>query len=537
MKHAKHNRHDPRAGKRAKRARRRLQRRKKVARKLAPTKWWLYNRYRAIRKKKRVAPNKPGFVRKCVVTGKDRSKYEAAHIQFLKAKGNWKHFKKDYAAGKLRSTLSVKKRVTNAFRWASRARERARKARKKTTLLQAQMTTQEPLLLQRLSLRRVRQHMRGVLRARRAARKARLKHPKARRLRQIRERRHKAYVWKRATPRQRAIIRARRMGHAARYLRERARKARYQTTQRAHQVKLRTMRILNARYRAREARVKLQNERKNKNHARCLHWIWWPRNPKNHHWYRYKKFSQVAEFARRAWRRKNGYNASTPRMDFGPKSKAREWMKAYTGYVHERLMRNVLFLKAMALAVHDKMRSARKGNSQLSAIGTFMWRYGIRKDTRNAYGEYKALAIHYSKFYKAGIGKYIMVRLVRSMRHGNGIVTKERHAVYLNHKALGLKTRPSIFDKWSCRRKVYNRLLKHTAKLNGRLLTAVKGRQRFVKDKCMCSTAHLPNSHRFKRFGICTKHFAYDKKPWCIVNWTCKKAALNKGLGFKWRSC
>jgi len=288
---------------------------------------------------------------------------------------------------------------------------------------------------------------------------------------------------------------------------------------------------------ARKARGRLANERKRKNHSRCLKWMWWPVKPKNHHWYRNKRFSQVAEFSRRAWRRANGYAASTPRMDFGPKGKGRVERATFQGKVQPRLMRNVLFLKAMALAVHDKMRTAKQGNKPLSAIGTFMWRFGVRKSTSNAYGEYRALAAHYTKFYKAGIGSYIMRHLKKSMRLGNGLVKHFRGYVYFSHSALGLRTMPDIFDKWSARETVYDRLLRTTAKLNSYILSFAKGRRKFTKDKCMCTTSHLPQSNQFKRFGVCKTHFAYDKQPWCIVNWGCKKAELNKGMGFKWRTC
>lgn len=310
-------------------------------------------------------------------------------------------------------------------------------------------------------------------------------------------------------------------------MRERAKKARvYATRITWNQVRV-------ARMKARNARKKLTQERSNKKEARCLHWIWWPKKRANAHWYQSKHYSRIVERARMAYRRRFGFSAKTPALSAVPVRKRRVYRQANYGNVSKRLLTNVFELKAYCISVHEKILGARKGNHKLSSIGSFLYRYGVDKKTRNAFGEFKALTRSYTKFYKYGINKYVFDNARKAMTRGKGLLFLRNKHVKLNHQMLGLQTGEArAFDKWSVRWKPFLRAVYEVKYNNGYLSTALKARKEFKKEQCKCKV-----TRRFAKFGKCSKHMAYDRKPWCVVNNRCEGASYNRRYRFKWQYC
>merc|ERR1712139_63791 len=72
---------------------------------------------------------------------------------------------------------------------------------------------------------------------------------------------------------------------------------------------------------------------------------------------------------------------------------------------------HVMALKAFCVATHHKMRNAKRGNSVISSLGTFLFRFGLRKTRANALAEYSSLMKNYKRFYRYGMGKYLMQQL------------------------------------------------------------------------------------------------------------------------------
>jgi hypothetical protein len=333
--------------------------------------------------------------------------------------------------------------------------------------------------------------------------------------------------WAMTRAHKRRLAIARRMRHAAAKMRERAKKARVRATR----ISIQKVRV--ARWKARKARAKLTHERSQKKDARCLHWIWWPKRRANHHWYKSAHYARVVERARMAYRRRFGFAAKTPALSAVPIRKKRVYRQANYGNVPKRLLTNVFELKAYCISVHEVMLAAKKGNKKLSSIGSFLYRFGVDKRTRNAFGEFKALTRSYKKFYKYGINKYVFDNAAKAMSSGPGILFMRDKRVKLNHKMLGLQTgEAQAFDKWSVRWKPFLRAVHEVKYNNGYLSQALKARKEFKKEQCKCKM-----TRRFARFGKCAKHMAYDRKPWCVVNSRCEGASYNRRYKFKWQYC
>merc|ERR1711959_71987 len=333
--------------------------------------------------------------------------------------------------------------------------------------------------------------------------------------------------WAMTRAHKRRLAIARRMRHAAAKMRERAKKARVRATR----ISIQKVRV--ARWKARKARAKLTHERSQKKDARCLHWIWWPKRRANHHWYKSAHYARVVERARMAYRRRFGFAAKTPALSAVPIRKKRVYRQANYGNVPKRLLTNVFELKAYWISVHEVMLAAKKGNKKLSSIGSFLYRFGVDKRTRNAFGEFKALTRSYKKFYKYGINKYVFDNAAKAMSSGPGILFMRDKRVKLNHKMLGLQTgEAQAFDKWSVRWKPFLRAVHEVKYNNGYLSQALKARKEFKKEQCKCKM-----TRRFARFGKCAKHMAYDRKPWCVVNSRCEGASYNRRYKFKWQYC
>jgi len=303
--------------------------------------------------------------------------------------------------------------------------------------------------------------------------------------------------------------------------------------------------VLYARRAARIARAKLAREahqkkrgksRRGRRHG-CLKWIWWPhsRNAKGR-WYKNKRYGAAVSAARAAWRRAHGFNASTPNVGGGrskPTKRGKVVWKANRGFISMTHTRNVLNLKAYCVGAHSAMVTARKGNGQLSSLGTFLYRFGVKKRTRNAFGEYIALVKTYARFYKRGLGKYLLYRMRRAMRYKGGILSwsKKHKLLVLNHSRLGLRGQPKAFRKWGVTARKFKSEVVQVRKLNAALWNAVKSRAKFKHTACRCTA-----TRRFRKWGTCRKHFKYDKKSWCQVNAKCPKASHSK-QGFKWKYC
>merc|ERR1712093_423781 len=262
-------------------------------------------------------------------------------------------------------------RKTRYVKRAIRARNLARKARGR---------------------RNVRPNMRAALRARERARKARHMHH-----------------WRKFHGKQRRkLITA---DKKARALRHRAREARQKTSKRSPNEMFNKMNY--AREIARKARMGLTRERSRKKIGRmrrggnrCLKWIWCPHSKNaRKDWFKNRKYNAAVVAARNTWRAAHGFNASTPNVE-GEKTKpdavGKEIRKANRGFISQTHARNVLNLKAYCVASHEKMVTARKGNGQLSSLGTFLYRFGVKKKSRNVFGEYTALVKTYTRFYKRG---------------------------------------------------------------------------------------------------------------------------------------
>merc|ERR1719409_1304009 len=381
----------------------------------------------------------------------------------------------------------------------------------------------------------------------------------------IRERAHKARLRARRArgkPSLRAALRARKRarharGNRVRSLRRKVSHAQKRALMSRHRARVargasstnpKEMRykVLYARRAARIARAKLAREAHNKkvgkSRARrngCLKWIWWPhsksRNAKKS-WFSRRKLGAAVSAARAAWRRAHGFNASTPNVGGGrskPTKRGKVVWKANRGFISMTHTRNVLNLKAYCVGAHSAMVTARKGNGQLSSLGTFLYRFGVKKRTRNAFGEYIALVKTYARFYKRGLGKYLLYRMRRAMRYKGGILSwsKKHKLLVLNHSRLGLRGQPKAFRKWGVTARKFKSEVVQVRKLNAALRNAVKSRAKFKHTACRCTA-----TRRFRKWGTCRKHFKYDKKSWCQVNAKCPKASHSK-QGFKWKYC
>merc|ERR1712167_446692 len=109
-----------------------------------------------------------------------------------------------------------------------------------------------------------------------------------------------------------------------------------------------------------------------------------------------------------------------------PGNPGKEIWKANRGFISMTHARNVLNLKAYRVASHGKLVVARKGNSQLSSLGTFLYRFGVKKKTPNAFGEYTALVKTSTRFYTRGLGLYMLRMMKAAMRRPNGILVWSR---------------------------------------------------------------------------------------------------------------
>jgi hypothetical protein len=304
--------------------------------------------------------------------------------------------------------------------------------------------------------------------------------------------------------------------------------------------------VLYARRAARIARAKLAREAHNKkvgkSRARrngCLKWIWWPHSKSRSakkSWFSRKKLGAAVSAARAAWRRAHGFNASTPNVGGGrnkPQNRGKVVWKANRGFISQTHTRNVLNLKAYCVGAHSSMVTARKGNGQLSSLGTFLYRFGVKKRTKNAFGEYTSLVKTYTRFYKRGLGKYLLYRMKRAMRYKGGVLSwsKKHKLLVLNHARLGLRGQPKAFRKWGVTARKFKSAVKSVRKLNAALWNAVKSRAKFKHSSCRCTA-----TKGWKKWGTCRKHFKYDKKAWCQTNKRCPGASHSK-QGFKWRYC
>jgi len=328
----------------------------------------------------------------------------------------------------------------------------------------------------------------------------------------------------------------------ARALRHRAREARMKTAKKNPNEMFNKMNY--AREIARKARMGLTRERSRKRMGRmrkggnrCLKWIWWPHSKNaRKNWYKNRHYNAAVAAARNAWRAAHGFNASTPNVEGGktkPSNGGKEVWKANRGFISMTHARNVLDLKAYCLASHTKMVTARKGNGQLSSLGTFLYRFGVKKRTRNAFGEYTALVKTYTRFYTRGLGLYMLKMMKAAMRRPNGILawSRTKSMMLLNHKRLGLRGQPKSFRKWGVRKNQFNAAVKGVRRLNSALWNAVKSRSSFKKSTCKCTS-----TRKWNKYGSCRKHFKYDSKPWCQVAKVCPGSSHSKA-GFKWRYC
>merc|ERR1711988_645121 len=369
----------------------------------------------------------------------------------------------------------------------------------------------------------VRRHMKFALRAREKARKAR-------------HMRH----WRKFHGKQRKkLIRA---DNKARRLRHAAREARQNNGKNNPNEMFNKMRY--AREVARKARMGLTRERSRKRLGRirrgkngCLKWIWWPHSETaRKDWFKTKKYTSAVNAARNAWRAAHGFNASTPNVEgrkTKPDARGKEIWKANRGFISMTHARNVLNLKAYCVASHGKLVVARKGNSQLSSLGTFLYRFGVKKKTRNAFGEYTALMKTYSRFYTRGLGLYMLRMMKSAMRRNGGVLvwSSRKTMILLNHSRLGLRGQPKAFRKWGVRKNQFTGAVKQVRRLNSPLWKAVKNRAGFKKSLCKCQ-----GTSKWPKYKTCRKHFKYDKQPWCQVAKMCPGASHSR-QGFKWRYC
>jgi hypothetical protein len=229
------------------------------------------------------------------------------------------------------------------------------------------------------------------------------------------------------------------------------------------------------------------------------------------------------------WKRRHGVNANIPNLS-NLKSKPFSKRKVLRWVVQRRVhTRNVMALKAYCVAAHSKLRRTKRGNKMISSLGTFLYRFGAKR-RGNAIGEYGALLKTYRRFYKYGLGRYLLNALSRSMRH-KGVLTRRGKLWVLKHNTLGLRHHVKDFDKWGVSNRVFQHALKGVMKREKGVVRAAKAGKKFRKSHCTCQT-----THRFKKYGTCKKWFKYDKAPWCQVHSGCKGATKMKS-GFKWKPC
>jgi len=208
-------------------------------------------------------------------------------------------------------------------------------------------------------------------------------------------------------------------------------------------------------------------------------------------------------------------------------------------------VRNVLALKAYCVAEHDKLLAMKK-SSQLSALGSFLYSFGdnSKKLKVNAVGEYVSMYRSYNKFYKTGLGKYLLSRLHSALLKSGGILTAQlttvKHwgrissvpAMVLKHRALGLSALPSMFTKLALPVPAFTKALQKVRKSNKITVASTQ----FQADGCKCQVPrNLVRKKAFHNMGsTCRKWFAYDKKPWCFVNKGCSGAIKTRGGLFKY---
>jgi len=497
-----------------------------------------------LRARKRMNERRIKHVRRYRAKRERMHKFRMARLRMRHRERRTKHYRRHHHA-------RAKRERMHKFRMA-RLRMRHRERRMK---IYRRLRSRRSRRSRRMSLvqiphskwARKRRFVRRAIRARNLARKARggrsRVRPNMRAAIRARERARKArhmQHWRRFHGKQRRKLVA--ADNKARALRHAAREARQKTSKRNPNEMFNKMNY--AREIARKARTGLTRERSQKKIGRmrrggnrCLKWIWWPHSKvARKDWYKNKKYSDAVTAARNAWRAAHGFNASTPNVEGGktkPTNIGKEIWKANRGFISMTHARNVLNLKAYCVASHQKMVTARKGNGQLSSLGTFLYRFGVKKKSRNAFGEYTALVKTYTRFYTRGLGLYMLRMMKAAMRRPNGILvwSRKKTSMLLNHKRLGLRGEPKAFRKWGVTKNQYKAAVKQVRRLNSTLWNAVKSRASFKKSTCKCTS-----TQKWPKYSTCRKHFKYDSKPWCQVAKVCPGSSHSR-QGFKWRYC
>merc|ERR1712093_841186 len=142
---------------------------------------------------------------------------------------------------------------------------------------------------------------------------------------------------------------------------------------------------------------------------------------------------------------------------------------------NEQVLRNIIMLRAYAIAAHDEAVSMKYEHSQMgkSVVGDLLLRLGGDKIGPNEKSKIvrryaKAVALCISRF-QVGVGKYLIRRITKAMLHGHGIVAIcTAHGltmVGLDHKALGFVSRPGYISRLGVRIDEYVRAKHKITKL------------------------------------------------------------------------
>lgn len=196
--------------------------------------------------------------------------------------------------------------------------------------------------------------------------------------------------------------------------------------------------------------------------------------------------------------------------------------------IKQRFGRNVLRLKAFAIVSRSKFKDMQGATSNLSSLASLLIRLGARQ-SNNALGEFMALYGAYKRFYKSGIGRYMLTRLDHALHKGGALAditsVVGKHAYKtLSYYRLGLVTMPAMFNSIRVPLVNYVKAETDTFNRNKKFVYSVKFHSRH---NCRCTPP--PKSPltvvNHKLIGAqCHKWFAYDKNPWCYVHKGCKGA-------------
>merc|ERR1711959_166913 len=137
---------------------------------------------------------------------------------------------------------------------------------------------------------------------------------------------------------------------------------------------------------------------------------------------------------------------------------------ANEGQIHK----NIVEFKAYCVSAYDITDTAMAGAKHASIV-PFILAFGKNARNRNIITEYGQLYAYFGNKFKRGLGYYILKRLNKAILYGKGVTTVVRGTrvlqsgqwIALNHRTLGLATRPGYLMRLAVRTTLYAKNLNY----------------------------------------------------------------------------